>query len=198
MRHSHDFQLLPHNFPVTSWLNTRIGDFWGRCDVRDRDLAVGDVCVDGIEVDLEKGRPMKIYLAASGEYSDYHIDGAFSTKEKADNCAKKNHGFVETFPLDERMEWICRNAWQTSMYISDGRIDKSFTHQNEWNVFAPPAIKIRSIQHECDFKGFDCLTVSSYVSQTHSIKIAVELRQKILRERLTDPKYVLPAVIPND
>src|SRR5271157_2577546 len=53
MRHSHDFQLLPHNFPVTSWLNTRIGDFWNRCDVRYGDVVVVDVFVDGREVDLE-------------------------------------------------------------------------------------------------------------------------------------------------
>ena len=54
---------------------------------------------------------MKIYVVTSGEYSNYSIEGIFSTKEKADAFVSKySDGGVEEYELDERVEWALTKA----------------------------------------------------------------------------------------
>lgn len=45
---------------------------------------------------------MNIYVVTTGEYSDYHILGVYSTKEKAKACVKSyGAACAETYELDE-------------------------------------------------------------------------------------------------
>ena len=47
-------------------------------------------------------KPKTAYVVTSGEYSDYHIDGVFSEKEKADFFADKdNDRSVEEYDIDD-------------------------------------------------------------------------------------------------
>lgn len=137
-----------------------------------------------------------VFVVTSGIYSDYHIDGIFSTKELAAAFVKKlkdDETSVEIWNLDERKEWILRDAWCAVIYVADGRMDKSYTNRSQSDELAPANKKLRSIQHTFH-GGSDYVSVESYVSQEHAIKAVVEVRQQILRERVLNPKYQHPGL----
>jgi hypothetical protein len=65
----------------------------------------------------------KIYIVTSGEYSDYHIDAVFSTKELAEDYIQQN-GIdyeIEEYNLDEEID---RNTklWRVKFDIKDGKL----------------------------------------------------------------------------
>lgn len=91
---------------------------------------------------------MKVYIVTAGEYSDYHIEAVFDSKEKAEDFLLKNHcNHIEEFDLNpetsgERPEytnfqitmdkdgnttWITYNT--TDHFKTDGSED--FTTKNE-------------------------------------------------------------------
>lgn len=65
----------------------------------------------------------KIYIVTSGEYSDYHIDAVFSTKELAEDYIQQNGTdyVIEEYNLDEEID---RNTklWKVKFDINDGKL----------------------------------------------------------------------------
>jgi hypothetical protein len=56
----------------------------------------------------------KIYVVANEEYSDYHIEGVFSSREKANaaRAAKIVFGVVETHNLDPEVDRLIEKGWR--------------------------------------------------------------------------------------
>ena len=78
----------------------------------------------------------KIYVVTEGEYSDYHIDAVFSTKEKAVEYIGQ-HGTdysIEEYDLDEEVVKEER-LWRVEFDIENGKLVTSYptTYQVEEN-----------------------------------------------------------------
>jgi len=125
-----------------------------------------------------------IYLVTSGEYSDYHVEACFSSKEKADVYIQKFdkvHSFtiaqIETYHLDDpeidalviKPEWCARVNLVTGEIFEDGSTDMLAQPHKRGKSHAP-------------IIGYNHVISRSYTSQKHANKLAVEARQKWLRE----------------
>ena len=65
----------------------------------------------------------KIYIVTSGEYSDYHIEAVFTTKEKAVDYVEQ-HGTdynIEEYDLDEEVEKKTQ-LWSIVFCIENGKL----------------------------------------------------------------------------
>jgi hypothetical protein len=144
--------------------------------------------------------PHFVYIVTSGEYSDYHIDGVFDNKSAADALvARIRDAIVEPWNLNDRGSWILRDAWQCTIYIKDGRLDNIYKGKSTWQELADPTLKIRCLEHTFDpFNDgndtYDYLKVESYISEKYAIKLATEARQRVLRERATNPHWIHPSI----
>ena len=68
----------------------------------------------------------KIYIVTSGEYSDYHIDAVFTTKEKAVDYVEQ-HGTcynIEEYDLDEEVEKKTQ-LWHIVFCVEDGKLNEA-------------------------------------------------------------------------
>jgi hypothetical protein len=118
----------------------------------------------------------KIFIVTSGEYSDYHIEGVFSTKKLAEEFAAKGSGNVEEYDLDARTKDQVREVFCVEIDLHTGEINREDSVERlcgdrytEVNIYGYPS-RSRII-------------AGSVVSRDHAIKIAVEGRQKWLREQ---------------
>nr|DAW39919.1 MAG TPA: hypothetical protein [Caudoviricetes sp.] len=60
------------------------------------------------------------YVVTSGEYSDYHIDGVFSEKEKADFFADKDGDrSVEEYDIDDEQMLRQENWYEVKIYVGE-------------------------------------------------------------------------------
>lgn len=135
-----------------------------------------------------------VYVLTVGEYSDYRILGVFSSLDMAEKFKTNNPNYEDATPevwtIDGQSEYRQRPYWDAIIYIKDGRIDKNdyselgFTY----GELALPEATTRSIEHVF-VDVYDFVRASSYVSYDHAEALAIETRQKILRERMADPIY---------
>lgn len=76
----------------------------------------------------------KIYIVTSGEYSEYHIDAVFSTKEKAEEYIQQHgNGFdIEEYELDQEVEKKTQ-LWLITLNEEGGEAGAEVTqnHNNE-------------------------------------------------------------------
>lgn len=124
---------------------------------------------------------MTIYAATSGEYSDYRIEGVFSTKEKADAFALlvSDANDIEEYVLDQRADDVEGTIWSVNIYLASG------------DARVPPWANIKRLRNprytlaETQTWGSDpeLVHAESAVSEEHVVKVASEFRQKVLRER---------------
>lgn len=65
----------------------------------------------------------KIYIVTSGEYSDYHIDAVFSTKEKAVDYVEQHGTYydIKEYDIDKEVEKKAQ-LWQISFSVEDGKL----------------------------------------------------------------------------
>lgn len=154
---------------------------------------------------------MKVYLVTSGCYSDYGVVGAFSTKELAETflngAEDKGYGYrIEDYDLDNQTECI-RRYWECCILLdSSTRTDcfiygepgpflagAIYNERSDVRV-APVDVRVQEPQPAvstlyCHFgkdssEQLRCIWRCSYVSKEHAQKLAVEARQKWLREQL--------------
>ena len=78
------------------------------CDVRPSSYADGDAeavpAVRGKELFEEGEVVTSIWVVENGEYSDYRVEGVFSTKENANLAAEFTGGEVAQWPLDPAID----------------------------------------------------------------------------------------------
>lgn len=68
----------------------------------------------------------KIYIVTSGEYSDYHIEAVFTTKEKAVEYVEQHGTYydIEEYDLDKEVEKKTQ-LWSIVFCIEDGKFDEA-------------------------------------------------------------------------
>lgn len=153
----------------------------------------------------------KIYLVSDGEYSDYHIVAAFSTRERADAFAgayrdpdvpvdtkRYSHGDnVEEYVIDDPGMVIPRwvTCYCVNIDLESGRIgatphrEEPFRHMLEGievnargKATAWPLRTAWTGGAGTHYPATPATgTATSYVSEAHARKLAAELRQSWLR-----------------
>jgi hypothetical protein len=119
---------------------------------------------------------MTVYVVTSGTYSDYRIDGLFSTQEAAETYAKQieshEHPSVEEYELDSEVGKFRQNVYHVHLNASTG--DLLYNYHND-QLVAP------HFTRSYTFGGVS--HGDSVVSAEHALKLAAEARQKHLREQ---------------
>lgn len=92
-------------------------------------------------------KPKTAYVVTSGEYSDYHIDGVFSEKEKADFFADKdNDRSVEEYDIDDE-QMLRQKAWyKVEIYVGES--------------FESKDVSVRKLSYNSENKPFDAVMFS--------------------------------------
>jgi len=136
-----------------------------------------------------------IYIVTNGTYSDYSIGAVFSDREKAEVYlaeVKKiddDEAKIEEWPVDEQDEKIARQYWVSFIDPISGEIE----HNNplyfpgpryQW---ATPNQKTGRCDNINDFPystGYipNQITFTSFISQEHADKLAIEARQEFIRK----------------
>ncbi len=118
-----------------------------------------------------------IYVVTLGCYSDYSINGLFSTPEKARAFIEKNkidlccgQRDIEEWELDELVKHTAKTVWFSKIDIDSGDIGSEKSYQKS----CPPRYTT------ADTNSVHAWSTSS-VSQEHARKLAVEKRQEVLR-----------------
>ena len=91
--------------------------------------------------------PKTAYVVTSGEYSDYHIDGVFSDKEKADFFADKdNDRSVEEYDIDDEQMLRQEDWYKVEIYVGDS--------------FESKDVSVRKLSYNSENKPFDAVMFS--------------------------------------
>lgn len=129
---------------------------------------------------------MTIYLVTSGSYSDYSVDAAFSTEEKADahvadlkKCGRYDVG-VEEYEVDVLAEETPRERFYARIDLDTGFVEVG---SRGYDMARPTARGVRfdppSMFSSLLNPGAEReLVAYSYVSIAHAEKLAVEARQR--------------------
>jgi hypothetical protein len=142
---------------------------------------------------------MLVYVVTSGEYSDYHICGVFSSEEKAKtymgNAPEKRFS-VEEYELDGERPRVFAERWGVALKL-DGSVANDCSGSQHEDVTESRCFGDRGSGYTTSWAGRPesrstyCFVGHSYVSADHDMKLAVEQRQKALREH---PKwFTVPA-----
>ena len=92
-------------------------------------------------------KPKTAYVVTSGKYSDYHIDGVFSDKEKADFFADKDSDRgVEKYDIDDDQMLRQENWYEVEIYIGQSLETKD--------------VSVRDLSYESRNKLFDAVMFS--------------------------------------
>src|SRR6266850_1930908 len=133
---------------------------------------------------------MIIYLVSTGDYSDYHVVGAFSTKEKAlEAFPSKDYG-IEEYELDKPTV-VLKRVYSDVIAISDGSRWIGSTPDHDGTThFASKLDEVDiGFRGKYDFLQWDWpkshgtshVYAKSVISQEHATKLAAEGRQAFLR-----------------
>ena len=125
---------------------------------------------------------MKVYVVTAGEYSDYEIWGIFSTLEKARDFVAamrtKNPRFdpcsIQEWEVDTILDRTGVSGWEVCLDTNTGNTIYAGHDEGQDNS------TIASEQTRCHP---DQVTGFSVHSLEHARKLAVEARQKWLREK---------------
>ncbi len=91
--------------------------------------------------------PKTAYVVTSGKYSDYHIDGVFSDKEKADFFADKDSDRgVEKYDIDDEQMLRQENWYEVEIYIGQS--------------LEPKDVSVRDLSYVSGNKLFDAVMFS--------------------------------------
>ena len=92
-------------------------------------------------------KPKTAYVVTSGEYSDYHIDGVFSEKEKADFFADKdNDRSVEEYDIDDEQMLRQEDWYKVKIYVGES--------------FESKDVSVRKLSYNSENKPFDAVMFS--------------------------------------
>ena len=91
--------------------------------------------------------PKTAYVVTSGEYSDYHIDGVFSDKEKAVFFADKdNDRSVEEYDIDDAQMLRQEDWYEVEIYVGESLESKD--------------VSVRKLSYNSENKPFDAVMFS--------------------------------------
>ena len=111
--------------------------------------------------------PKTAYVVTSGEYSDYHIDGVFSDKEKAVFFADKdNDRSVEEYDIDDEQMLRQEDWYKVEIYVGES--------------FESKDVSVRKLSYNSENKPFDAVMFSKTQedSRYYSFYLAAVNRDK--------------------
>ena len=129
------------------------------------------------------------FIVTAGEYSDYRIEGVFSSKPKAEayvaEFRKERHYdhdiSIEEWGIDAEAGKVVRTVWNSLIEFQTGEI----RHNNPTTAIADP--NQRFIEESPPPWNHPRMIRQSFVSQEHADKLCVESRQKWLRMKGMEP-----------
>jgi len=123
----------------------------------------------------------EVHLLVHGEHSDFSIDGVFSTYNKAEKIKKEM----------EQISDEDYDIWSYALNHLDGLVSKACYHCvvniQSGDITICEETKDLVLEHkkgEAHLRNHEEVLATSYISQKHAEKLAVELRQKFLREKI--------------
>lgn len=133
-----------------------------------------------------------VFVVASGEYSDYRVDGIFDTRELAEEFIREfpetDCGGVEEWPINPGIDEVRqgRNPYRVLM-LRDGTTESvHIIERSRYALRDIPYIWRRSTAPAYRGKGIpDCLSGTFWgTDQQHAVKIANEKRTRMIAEGL--------------
>lgn len=112
---------------------------------------------------------MKIWLVSDGDYSDYHIIGAFSTEERANEVAKKLSAGVEEYELDEVGKDNRYSYWVR--FYNDGKCEQ--TAHIEQSPYSTALNRVGKMEGKYTRSHYWVRVMAE--DESHAIKIASDL-----------------------
>lgn len=135
-----------------------------------------------------------VYVVTSGSYSDYRIKGIFSTRAKAETyisqcraseaCWDKDFNDIVEWLLNHELEECEYTRYSCGVALDDGSLLERKYSQQIWGL---PESKSYIAENVPAYGGRGIARAESHKSQEHAFKLAVEARQKWLRERKMKP-----------
>ena len=152
---------------------------------------------------------MKVYLVSSGSYSDYSIDRVFTTLEKAElwvgACNGKGYE-IDEWDVDQEPEMTHKKTWVAtfqflgtrwiysfdkdtdSRYAAEGEIDVRESTSDLVQVALTDRVGNRRAHYSDGTRMFSTdpygwMDFTSYVSEEHAQKLAVEAKQEYMVAR---------------
>lgn len=120
----------------------------------------------------------KIYIVTAGEYSDYHIEAAFSTKKKANEYVQQ-HGMrcdIEEYDLDEEVVRKTK-LWRCSFYLDNNMLFSA----------SPILHEVEKLKDTC-FVAYDRFSTHKFRIELYVDADTMDKAVKIARERLAAVK----------
>jgi hypothetical protein len=141
---------------------------------------------------------MKVYIITSGSYSDYGIHGVSLSKKKARAAIDKAKAAdeywacdadIEEWEADEVLQRENQTYWACGMLLDDGSVVEPRAEGYQSTIFDKP-FRSRIEQYGVKVPFYNnrpIVRTRSTVSAKHALKVAVEARQKWLREKAEKP-----------
>lgn len=134
---------------------------------------------------------MKVFIVTAGAYSDYRIVGVFSSREKAAECCPAAAANIDTADIEEwDMDAIKQDDDEEQgllqqVFFVRLDADGNITHYSD-DVEVRPRDWSDGHTSPLDDKYAPGVSVGySVISKEHALKVAIEARQKLLREAHT-------------
>lgn len=131
----------------------------------------------------------KIFIVTEGAYSDYHIVGVFSSREKAEECSPAAvagiaHCWIEEWELDAMPD----EGYMQQLFTTTLDVAGNIIYESGSNTELKPRDWSESYVWPKDSPLYaGQVRGDSVISQEHARKIAAEARQAFLREQLLHP-----------
>lgn len=138
---------------------------------------------------------MRVYVITSGCYSDYGIEGIFSTRKKAEDyitktkAAKEQGGDdfwidddfndIQEWVLDEQLKARFVVVHSIGIFLDTGDVAERPQQQTRFEVPQNRSYVTESVPA---YRGRGVARAQSYKSAAHALKLAVEARQNWMRE----------------
>jgi len=133
---------------------------------------------------------MIVFVVTTGCYSDYGINGIFSTRVKAqqyidgcraaENCWNKDFNDIEKWTLDEALAEKTYTRFCCGIMLDDGAVLERHGPQELWGV---PKSTTYVAEDVPAYGGRGIVRAESSKSAKHAQKLAVEARQAWLRAK---------------
>ena len=128
---------------------------------------------------------MVVYLVTSGEYSDYRVNGVFSSREDAQAVADQlpESNPVDEWAVDELVGFVMRPAWLAHIDLDLGEVES--IGRSPFRILAHPRETYRERYGQVMRPGTSdyrkcSLTVTSFVSAEHARQVAIERRREFM------------------
>jgi len=131
-----------------------------------------------------------VYVVTTGCYSDYSIRGVFSSEAKAKryivnckasaDCYWTDFNDIEKYALDAGLLERSFHCWNCGIALDNGQVLEAVQESTRYGI---PHSKTYVAEDVPRYNGRGIVRAESHKSAAHSHKIAVEARQKYLREK---------------